>query len=356
MKKILSITLVIVLMLATVAISVTAAVTSAPAEYFPADYDYAYKLVEHMKGSMNAGTGVSTQETDAITFILDGGFLVKYTDFGVSVNGTSYKGCAQWRDDEVNKKLTFALNQVEAGTYKLVIFSIDGKSRGKFDVSANGTALGTVDFLYPKADRMLIKHEFETEFVVDGTNPASISLSPAADTTATQTFVYALALVKVEDKVPVFVTTDDGASIRLNQVNGMRFYTTVDMDKINEFNKENLPVQFGTLIAPANLVDGELTHEIDENNYVDVKYTVLELWKGNRIVGSIVNVKDANISRDFVARGYVKIGDTYYYSATTCTRNLAGVADAYIKDATGGYDALGADTKALVDSWAAKND
>lgn len=153
------------------------------------------------------------------------------------------------------------------------------------------------------------------------------------------------------------VATADGASIRLGQKNGMRFYTTVDMNAVTALNTESETVSFGTLIGPANLVGDELDIEdYSAGNAVDVVYGTAELWDNNQFVGSIVNIKEANLTRDFVARGYVKIGDTYYYSGTTATRNVAAVADAFIADEGSDYAILDPTTKALVDHWAAAND
>ena len=147
------------------------------------------------------------------------------------------------------------------------------------------------------------------------------------------------------------VTTAEAASIRLGAVNGIRFYTSFDKDAIDALNVNGEVVEYGTIIAPADVIDGEFTHE-DDN--VDVKYTATEYWAGDEFVGSIVNIKEANIGRNFVARGYVKIGETYYYSDTTSTRSLKGVATALQNDAnnTALYEA----NKDLVDGWAAAAD
>ena len=178
----------------------------------------------------------------------------------------------------------------------------------------------------------------------------------------TITYEYDFDYVEKDGETTDAISTTDGASIRLNNVNGMRFYTTVDPEKLAELVGDN-DYEIGTLIAPADKVGENLTVE-DVHSKVVYDHVNWELWEGNQFVGSIVNlkksnkynVKTGNLARDFVARGYVKVGDTYYYSETVCVRNMAQIADAYIDQADSGYKTLSADIKALVDEWAAAND
>ena len=157
-----------------------------------------------------------------------------------------------------------------------------------------------------------------------------------------------------EDLAPV--TTDEAASIRLGNLNGIRFYTKFNKKAIDKFNTDNKGVEFGTLIGPLDLVGEELTiADVSSGNAANVKYSVLEYWGDNdEFVGSIVSVKEYNIARDFAGRGYVKIGDTYYYSEITSIRSLARVAYAFKNTANSGYDALDSEFKELVDAWADK--
>ena len=172
----------------------------------------------------------------------------------------------------------------------------------------------------------------------------------------------------ITDPYAVNVMMNYGASIRLNNKNGIRFYTSVDQERIAELQASGATVELGTIIAPADLISGEFTHE-DEN--IDVKYVAensdgsfkyyqgINGWSG--VVGSIVNVKDTNISRSFVARGYVKVTDgdnsyTYYAdyydgNMTNNTRSLQYVASA-LKNDTANYERLDESLKILVDKWA----
>ena len=157
------------------------------------------------------------------------------------------------------------------------------------------------------------------------------------------------------------ITTDDKASIRLGEVNGIRFYTTIDTAALAELVGDK-KYEVGTLIAPKDIAGDYLTIEDD---HIKVVYDMTNgLWKGNQVVGSIVNIRETdadgkgtgNLARDFVARAYVLVDGVYYYSATQSVRNIAGIADAYINTSGSGYDNLAADTKALVDAWAKAND
>ncbi|MBQ4155948.1 MAG: hypothetical protein IJD90_04000, partial [Clostridia bacterium] len=68
------------------------------------------------------------------------------------------------------------------------------------------------------------------------------------------------------------------------------------------------------------------------------------------------NTETGNLGRDFIARAYVLVDGVYYYSASTCVRNIAQIADSYIADANSGYSTLDADIKEIVDRWAKAND
>ena len=144
------------------------------------------------------------------------------------------------------------------------------------------------------------------------------------------------------------VSTDDKASIRLTDEGGIRFYTTFDSSKITGTVEE-----IGTLIGPSDLVGTYLTNEdVEAGNAVQIPYLADTFWENNQFVGSIAKIKTTNYTRDFVARGYVKVDGVYYYSATTTTRNVRFVADAYIADENSDYATLDNATKAVVDKFA----
>ena len=118
------------------------------------------------------------------------------------------------------------------------------------------------------------------------------------------------------------MTTLEGASIRLNERSGLRFYTEVDKDKVLQLKDAGYTVELGTLIAPYDLLgENELSFDLENGKYTDVKYTSQEYYEEGTfsgIVGSIVSIKEktkqnqksGNILRYFVARGYAKVTDS----------------------------------------------
>ena len=174
-----------------------------------------------------------------------------------------------------------------------------------------------------------------------------------------------LKLVKTAEydgKITSALSTNSTASIRLGKVNGMRFYTAVDEEALLELigDKE---YEIGTIIAPKDKIGEYLTIE-DTVAKVVYDYAKFGLYQGQFVVGSIVNLQTSNkyntqtgnLARDFVARAYVLVDGVYYYSESTCVRNIAQIADAYINASGSGYDSLDADIKQLVDKWAKAND
>lgn len=109
-----------------------------------------------------------------------------------------------------------------------------------------------------------------------------------------------------------------GASIRFNEVTGIRFYSAVDTDLIDALRAKGATVEMGTLISPMDIIgERDFTKEIgiEETEYVDVKYTSKNWFehKGFKgLVGSIVDIKTSNLNRNFVGRGYItiKFGNT----------------------------------------------
>lgn len=110
----------------------------------------------------------------------------------------------------------------------------------------------------------------------------------------------------------------EGASMRFSDPTGVRFYSSVDTDLIDALKAKGAEISVGTLISPKDsLGENELTKEFGTLgvDYVDVKYTSDEWFNDGSfkgLVGSIVNIKTANINREFVGRGYItiKFGNT----------------------------------------------
>ena len=120
--------------------------------------------------------------------------------------------------------------------------------------------------------------------------------------------------------VSLDISMRNGASMRLNQLTGIRFYTNIYKSQIDTLKNYGATLEMGTLIAHSgNIGNKELTLENEYNDngsliYINVKYKADEFYSENDfegIVGSIVNIKTININKRFIGRGYikVKIGD-----------------------------------------------
>ncbi len=153
-------------------------------------------------------------------------------------------------------------------------------------------------------------------------------------------------------KLDIDISMKAGASIRLNEKTGIRFHTVVDAEQIAALKAEGKTVTMGTIIAPADYVTDELTHELGEGKFADVKYESETYYEDNNtIVGSIVNIREKNIGREFIGRGYVCVDGVYYYAEmNNNSRSLKYIANALKSDANNVelYESF----KTLVDAWA----
>ena len=164
-------------------------------------------------------------------------------------------------------------------------------------------------------------------------------------------------------------TMEKGASIRLKEASGIRFYSPINAEKIAELRQlPNATVDLGTLIGPKDLVEAGLTFDLTKGNYVDVPfkssiYYTKDDSTQEYVVGSIVNINPCNITRDFVGRGYIKVtlgsvSKTIYadYAGSNIANNarsIAYVANEYKTTAGSGYENLkNPDLIAQIDAWA----
>ena len=154
----------------------------------------------------------------------------------------------------------------------------------------------------------------------------------------------------------------DGSSIRLGNISGMRFYTTIDADALSALPNDAV-VSKGTLITPVDLLGNEELTLDATCQKLDIPYKATTYFENNNtFVGSIVRIKDANITREFVGRGYVKvtlgsITKTVYANykdnnIKNNTRSIAYIANTYAK--TSDYASLSDELKQIVDNWAEK--
>lgn len=171
------------------------------------------------------------------------------------------------------------------------------------------------------------------------------------------------------------ITMKQGVSMRISDSAGLRYYTIVEEDKIESLRKFGITVEMGTLIAPVDLLGGkELNFEnaiayqsgMNDGEFqcVDVKYTSsLYFENGNTFVGSIVNISDENLNRDFVGRGYIKITvgniEKIFYadyaggSSQNNTRNIIYLVNC-IKNDDAYFNTLGYKYQYIVNEYASK--
>ena len=152
-----------------------------------------------------------------------------------------------------------------------------------------------------------------------------------------------------------------GASIRVSSPSGMRFATRVDVNKLADLQAlvaagKIKAVNIGTIITPWSYVKtaGAFTVEALEEKltvsakYLDVKATIGEYYADAgadgkaTFTGSIVNIREGNLARDFAAVGYVKLTlfdgtPLYVYSyeyedivEETYIRNVKEIANTFI--------------------------
>lgn len=174
---------------------------------------------------------------------------------------------------------------------------------------------------------------------------------------------------------PLLVSVEmiKGAAIRLGEVNGIRFLTKFDTEKINTLTQQGAVFEYGTLIAPKDLIEGaNLTFDLDNSKYINVKYTS-DKWhkEDGQIAGSIIGIKESNtdwstetgnLTRSFIGRGYVKVtlnGESHINYASYAnndidnnTRSLKSVALAIQAD-TAAYNSYSDAIRARIDYWAA---
>lgn len=276
-------------------------------------------------GKTTANTTISTEPT-VITY---------------DVPATTNKGDVKFTLDAGSKGATVDVDLYISDVYGVVVSKepeyaviIDGENKGNFS-----------SYTFPKSSA--------AGFIAytDGTNYY------AAGDTVTITEETAFTTVSYGA-----LTMDEGASIRLGAVNGMRFYTPINAAKIAELKGMGATVELGTLIAPKDLVGEGLTFDLPEANYANVPYLATTYFKDAYVVGSIVGIKSTNTTREFVGRGYIKVtlggvSATIYadYAGSDIANNarsIAAIAKAY--QGSEEYATKDADLKAIVDAWAAE--
>ena len=147
-------------------------------------------------------------------------------------------------------------------------------------------------------------------------------------------------------------TTNVTAQLRIGNFNGIRFITEVNANLVAQAKADGYTVTMGTLIAP--LASDELT--LDTNPVLDIPTTGWFANQTGEIAASIVNIKETNITKDFVARGYVKLTKdetttVYYATQPNEGRSLKTVAAACVADSSF-FNMLNDAQKEQVTTWA----
>ena len=133
---------------------------------------------------------------------------------------------------------------------------------------------------------------------------------------------------------------EEGAYIR-TEGNGLKFTAVMSQDTYDALEGleavSGVSVSYGMVIVPYDMVKdtvnyGELTEDnlfTAEGNYADVDLTIMEAdtLVDLTINGSIVGIQNANITREFVGRAFVK-----YTDGTTTKYEMASYYDGDIKN------------------------
>lgn len=156
-----------------------------------------------------------------------------------------------------------------------------------------------------------------------------------------------------------------GASIRFSNPTGMRFYTNINKDELSQIEELGATVQLGTIVSPKDVLDYNALKGDSDLEYILIPYNSRSWYQEegfSGFVGSIVNIKENNLNRSFVGRGYatVTFGDytkTVYADyanifETNNTRTICYIANAFKN--SGYYDNLSASNKQIVDDFVGK--
>ncbi len=117
---------------------------------------------------------------------------------------------------------------------------------------------------------------------------------------------------------------DDGASLKLGKVGGLRFIVRMD-ETVYNFVNENEDAELGFVIAPKNLMieaNGDylnMSKKIGGAIDKDKLYQDGDYWFAN---GCVSNIKAANLTRSFTAIAYIKYnGEVRYTEYNDLARN-----------------------------------
>ena len=279
--------------------------------------------------------------------LVTGMYTLTYRDAGGDVVLGSARACASynngtgWVPVTNMRNITLPANTV-AAAYVL--------PSGASDESANQISLyvDNVRFGYASSDIELVTVESKNLMYVrkDGKKIYSNQFYATADTE------YEAVYFKPE-KYAGLLTTEQAASVRISVPTGLRFATKLDEEMLAELYAlktagDVADVTFGTLIAPTDYVTGELSMEaltLAGKRYLAVEAVMGKYFKYDsdpdttHFVGSIVDMYEWNVARNFSACGYATVtlrsGQTVnLYSATKHSANVKDIATVALSDTT----------------------
>ena len=235
-----------------------------------------------------------------------------------------------------NSAVTFTSNfAVEPGEYNTALYArVSSSGRATVNIDINGTRVATGLDMNESAFAANFKYDM-------GKITINESTSIAVTFTVTGSgSLYLNSLEFTEDVPPVTDpyediagTTNVAAQLRIGNVNGIRFITEVDTDLIAAAKAEGYTVAMGTLIAPLSY--GTLTTATDP--VINIATPGYYKEQAGKIAASIVNIKPQNISKDFVARGYLTLTKdetttVYYATQPNEGRSLKTLSAAALAD------------------------
>lgn len=156
------------------------------------------------------------------------------------------------------------------------------------------------------------------------------------------------------------LSTLNKSSVRLKTPAGLRFVTQItDIEKFEEVfalsGEDYKKVDFGHLIVPSSYVES-IDFTVEALEAAGKKYLAVDGTYGfyynfdkdeatRHFVGSIVNLKDANVPREFAATGYIRITlwsgvELYFYASGDHQASVMNVAQAALKDGNQNYNAM----------------
>lgn len=136
----------------------------------------------------------------------------------------------------------------------------------------------------------------------------------------------------------------NGAAVRTSSPSGVRFQTYLNEAAYNWLILAGYEVSFGTLIVPADLAseNGVVNYNLLT---LDTTLTTLNVVSSKQFTvggwmyynAAVVNVKEGNYNRNFIARGYMQIekeGETttYYASVNDNGRTIVEIAEKALAD------------------------